>query len=93
MPMYTCNAELTQLDTVDDGLMNLNNDDENILNVTSADGAAAIHNSEDHDEGHTESAGATAAVRKMRKGRAKKITAMDKDTTLHNSDISEWSRN
>ncbi|KXS94878.1 hypothetical protein AC578_1501 [Pseudocercospora eumusae] len=81
------------LDAVDDGLMNINNDDENILDAIFADGPAASHNGEDQNQGNTESASAMAAVRKMRKGRTKKITAMDKHTTLHNSDISEWSRN
>ncbi|KAF7193006.1 Meiotic recombination protein rec8 [Pseudocercospora fuligena] len=81
------------LDIVDDGLMNIDNDDENILGASFADGTAASCNGEDQDQGNTESASAMAAVRKMRKGRTKKTTAMDKHTTLHNSDISEWSRN
>ncbi|KXS96675.1 hypothetical protein AC579_3834 [Pseudocercospora musae] len=81
------------LDTVDDGLMSIANDDRNILDAMFADGAVTSRNGEDQNQSTTESAGAMAAVRKTRKGRTKKITAMDKHTTLHNSDISEWSRN
>ncbi|EME89385.1 uncharacterized protein MYCFIDRAFT_76725 [Pseudocercospora fijiensis CIRAD86] len=74
-----------------DESMNSNND-ENNLDTVFAD-TAAFNNGGDQDAGNSESASAMAAVRKDGKARTKKITAMDKHTTLHNSELAEWSRN